>query len=68
MRAVKNWTLGPVILGSSAVFLESSIVAAFLPKIGDALPIPGGEETRAAKVATPCAQSPGIEASAEAGS
>jgi hypothetical protein len=68
MRAVKKWTLGPVILGSGGVFVESSIVAASLPKIGDALPIPRGEETRAATVATPCAQSPGIEASAEAGS
>lgn len=36
--AVKKWTLGAVILGSGAVFLESSIVAAALPKIGDALP------------------------------
>lgn len=60
--------MGPVILGSSAVLLESSIVAALLPKIGDALPIPRGEETRAATVATPCAQSPDIEAGAEAGS
>src|SRR5918999_2439651 len=36
--AVKKWTLGAVILGSGAVFLESTIVAAALPKIGDALP------------------------------
>jgi EmrB/QacA subfamily drug resistance transporter len=35
--AVKRWTLAAVILGSGAVFLESTIVAAALPKIGEAL-------------------------------
>src|SRR5918992_1225689 len=38
VAAVKKWTLGAVILGSGAVFLESTIVAAALPQIGDALP------------------------------
>ncbi len=33
----KRWTLVAVVLGSSIVFLESSIVAAALPKIGQAL-------------------------------
>ncbi|MFN2489640.1 MAG: MFS transporter [Actinomycetota bacterium] len=37
MTPNKRWTLFAVVLGSSTVFLESSIVAAALPKIGEAL-------------------------------